>query len=95
MLYLNSKTTFYKAFNLWLKAINKSNTKIKPSKGISKTNQNVKKDKRVVYYNFKIFIVNKKRQYNDSEKEKQLNKYKLNKELSKQTFIKVNKTINN
>jgi hypothetical protein len=95
MPYLNSKTILYKAFNLWLKAINKGNTKIKPSKNTSKTNQNVKRDKRVIYYNFKIFVVNKKRQYNNSEKKKQLNKYKLDKELSKQTFIKVNKIINN
>jgi hypothetical protein len=36
-----------------------------------------------------------KKQYNNSEKEKQPNKYKLDKELSKQTFIKVDKTINN
>jgi ABC-type polar amino acid transport system ATPase subunit len=93
--YLNGKTTFYKAFNLQLKAINKGNTKIKPSKNTSKTNQNVKKDKHIVYYNFKIFVINKKRQYNNNKKKKQPNKYKLNKELSKQTFIKVNKTINN
>jgi hypothetical protein len=83
MFYLNSKTTFYKAFNLWLKVINKSNTKIKPSKNTSKANQNTKKDKRVIYYNFKIFIVKGKKQYNNSKKEKQPNKYKLDKELSK------------
>jgi hypothetical protein len=59
--YLNSKTTFYKAFNLWLKAINKDNIKIKPSKNTFKVNQNVKKDKYIVYYNFKIFVINKKR----------------------------------
>jgi hypothetical protein len=61
MPYLNSKTIFYKASDLWLKAINKSNTKIKPNKNTSKTNQNIKKDKRVVYYNFKIFIINRKK----------------------------------
>jgi hypothetical protein len=93
--YLDNKTTFCKVSNLWLKAINKDNTKIRPSKGTSKANQNTKKNKRVVYYNFKIFVVNKRRQYNNSEKEKQPNKYKPDKELSKQTFIKVNKTINN
>jgi hypothetical protein len=93
--YLNGKTTFYKASDLWLKAINKGNTKIKPGKGTSKANQNTKKDKRVVHYNFKIFVVSGKRQYNNSKKEKQPNKYELDKELSKQTFIKVNKTINN
>jgi hypothetical protein len=54
MFYLNGKTTLHKAFNLQLKAINKGNTKIKPSKGTFKTNQNTKKNKRVVYYNFKI-----------------------------------------
>jgi hypothetical protein len=95
MSYLNSKTILCKAFNLQLKAINKDNIKIKPSKGISKANQNTKKDEYVVYYNFKIFVVSKKRQYNNSKKEKQLNKYKPDKELSKQTFIRVNKTINN
>jgi hypothetical protein len=95
MFYLNNKTTFYKASNLRLKAINKDNIKIKLSKGIFKANQNVKRNKRVVYYNFKIFVINKKKQYNNSEKKKQLNKYKLDKELSKQTFIRVNKTINN
>jgi hypothetical protein len=40
-------------------------------------------------------VINRRKQYNNGEKEKQLNKYKLNKELSEQTFIKVNKTINN
>ena len=60
MSYLNSKTILYKASDLWLKAINKGNTKIKPDKGTSKANQNVKKDKLVVYYNFKIFVVSKK-----------------------------------
>jgi hypothetical protein len=80
---------------LRLKAINKGNTKIKPGKSTSKINQNVKRNKCVVYYNFKIFVISKKRQYNNSKKEKQPNKYKLDKELSKQTFIKVNKTINN
>jgi hypothetical protein len=93
--YLNGKTILYKASDLWLKAINKGNTKIKPGKGTSKANQNTKRDKRVVYYNFKIFVVNKRRQYNNSKKEKQSNKYKPDKELSKQTFIRVNKTINN
>jgi hypothetical protein len=93
--YLNGKTTLYKASDLRLKAINKDNTKIKPSKDTSKANQNTKKNKRVVYYNFKIFVVNKKRQYNNSKKEKQPNKYKLNKKLNKQTFIRVNKIINN
>jgi hypothetical protein len=61
MFYLNSKAILCKASNLWLKAINKSNIKIKLSKDTSKTNQNVKKDKHVIYYNFKIFIINKKR----------------------------------
>jgi hypothetical protein len=93
--YLNGKTTFYKASDLRLKAINKGNTKIKPGKDTFKANQNAKKDKRVVYYNFKIFVVKKRRQYNNSEKKKQLNKYEPDKELSKQTFIKVDKTINN
>jgi hypothetical protein len=95
MFYLNGKTTLYKASDLWLKTINEDNIKIKPSKGTFKINQNIKRDKRVVYYNFKIFVVNRKRQYNNDKKEKQPNKYKLNKELSKQTFIRVNKTINN
>jgi hypothetical protein len=40
-------------------------------------------------------MVSKRRQYNNSKKKKQPNKYKLDKKLSKQTFIKVNKTINN
>jgi hypothetical protein len=93
--YLNSKTTLYKAFNLRLKAINKGNIKIKLSKSTFKANQNTKKNKHVVHYNFKIFVVNKKRQYNNNRKKKQPNKYKLDKELSKQTFIKVNKIINN
>jgi hypothetical protein len=93
--YLNSKTILYKASNLQLKVINKGNIKIKPSKNTSKANQNTKKNKHVVYYNFKIFVVSKKRQYNNSKKEKQLNKYKPDKELNKQTFIRVNKTINN
>jgi hypothetical protein len=95
MFYLDDKTILYKAFNLWLKAINEGNTKIRPGKDTSKANQNAKRDKRVVYYNFKIFVVSKKRQYNNSEKEKQPNKYKPDKELSKQTFIRVNETINN
>jgi hypothetical protein len=43
ILYLNSKTILYKAFNLRLKAINKGNTKIKPGKDTSKANQNVRK----------------------------------------------------
>jgi hypothetical protein len=93
--YLNGKTTFYKVSDLWLKAINKGNTKIRPDKGTSKTNQNVKRDERVVYYDFKIFVVNERRQYNNGEKEKQSDKYKPDKELSKQTFIRVDKTINN
>jgi hypothetical protein len=93
--YLDSKTTLCKASDLRLKAINKGNTKIKPGKGTFKTNQNAKKDERVVYYNFKIFVVKKKRQYNNNKKEKQPDKYKLNKELNKQIFIRVNKTINN
>jgi hypothetical protein len=93
--YLNSKTILHKASDLRLKAINKDNIKIKPSKSTSKANQNTKKNKRVVHYNFKIFVVSKKRQYNNNKKKKQPNKYKLNKELSKQTFIRVNKTINN
>jgi hypothetical protein len=95
MSYLNGKTTLYKASDLWLKTINEDNTKIKLSKSIFKTNQNIKRDEHVVYYNFKIFVINRKRQYNNNKKEKQPNKYKLNKELSKQTFIRVNKTINN
>jgi hypothetical protein len=95
VLYLNSKTILYKAFNLRLKAINKSNTKIKPGKGTSKVNQNAKKNEYVIYYNFKIFVVNKRKQYNNSEKKKQFNKYEPDKELSKRTFIKVDKTINN
>jgi hypothetical protein len=93
--YLNGKTIFCEAFNLWLKAINKGNTKIKPGKGISKANQNTKRDKRVVHYNFTIFVVSKRKQYDDGEKEKQPDKYELDKELSKRTFIRVNKTINN
>jgi hypothetical protein len=81
--YLNSKTILREASDLRLKAINKGNTKIKPGKDTSKANQNTKRNKRVVYYNFKIFMINKKRQYNNSKKEKQPNKYKLDKELSK------------
>jgi hypothetical protein len=95
MPYLNSKAILYKALDLRLKIINKRNTKIKPGKNIFKANQNAKKDKRVITYNFKIFVVNKKKQYNNNKKEKQLDKYKPNKELSKQTFIKVNKIIKN
>jgi hypothetical protein len=81
--YLNSKTTLYKASDLRLKAINKGNTKIKPGKDTFKANQNTKKDKRVVYYNFKVFVVSEKRQYNNGRKEKQPNKYEPDKELSK------------
>jgi hypothetical protein len=91
MLYLNSKTTFREASDLWFKAINERNTKVRPSKGIFKANQNAKKNKQVVTYNFKIFVVNKRKQYNNNKEEKQPDKYKLDKELSKQTFIKVNK----
>jgi hypothetical protein len=61
MSYLNSKTIFREAFNLRLKAINKGNIKIKPGKDTSKTNQNVKRNKHVVYYNFKIFVISKKK----------------------------------
>jgi hypothetical protein len=61
MFYLNSKTILCKASDLRLKAINKGNIKIKPNKGIFKTNQNIKKNKYIVYYNFKIFIVKKRR----------------------------------
>jgi hypothetical protein len=93
--YLDGKTILCKASDLWLKTINEGNIKIKPSKGIFKVNQNAKKDKHVVYYNFKVFVVNRKKQYNDSKKEKQPNKYELDKELSKRTFIRVDKTINN
>jgi hypothetical protein len=89
--YLDSKATFYEVLDLWLKAINKENTKVRPSKGISKANQNVKKDKRVITYNFKIFVVSERKQYNNNKEEKQPDKYEPNKELSKQTFIKVDK----
>jgi hypothetical protein len=93
--YLDGKTTLRKASDLRLKAINKGNTKIRPGKNTSKANQNAKRDKRVVYYDFKIFVVSKRRQYNNSRKEKQPNKYKSDKELSERTFIRVDKTINN
>ena len=95
ILYLDSKTILREASDLRLKTINKDNIKIKPGKDTSKTNQNAKKNERVVYYNFKIFVVSEKRQYNNSKKEKQPNKYKPDKKLNKRTFIKVNKTINN
>jgi hypothetical protein len=95
MSYLNGKTILYKVFNLWLKVINKSNIKIKLNKDTFKANQNTKNNKCIIYYKFKIFVISKKKQYNNSKKEKQSNKYKLDKELSKETFIKVNKTINN
>jgi hypothetical protein len=93
--YLDGKTTLCEASDLRLKAINEGNTKIEPGKGTSKANQNAKRDERVVYYNFKVFVVSRKRQYNNSGKEKQPDKYEPDKELSERTFIKVDKTINN
>jgi hypothetical protein len=61
MFYLNNKTTLYNAFNLRLKAINKGNIKIRLNKNTFKANQNIKKNKRVIYYNFKIFVVNRRK----------------------------------
>jgi hypothetical protein len=93
--YLDGKTTLREASDLRLKAIDEGNTKIGPGKGTSRANQNAKRDERVVHYDFKIFVVGGRRQYDDGGKEKQPDEYEPDKELSERTFIRVDETINN
>jgi hypothetical protein len=89
--HLDSKATLREALDLRLKAINEGNTKVRPGRGTSRANQNAKRDERVVTYNFKIFVVGGRKQYNNNKEEKQPDEYKPDKELSKRTFIKVDK----
>jgi hypothetical protein len=87
--HLDSKATLREASDLRLKAIDEGNTKVGPGRGISRANQNAKRDERVVTYDFKIFVVGGRKQYDNNEEEKQPDEYEPDKELSERTFIKV------
>lgn len=73
-----------------LKAIDETNSKIGPGRGLSKANQNSKRDERSIPYDFKIFVVGGRKQYDDDGEEKQLDEYVPEPELRERTFVKTN-----